>query len=75
MQQDITAHFDGRAIIPDEPLCLKPGQKLRVRIESVDAESLSNPLAAIAALATDMGIENLSTNHKHIASSNVQNED
>jgi hypothetical protein len=31
------AHFDGKVIVPDEPVSLTPNQKLRIRIEVVDA--------------------------------------
>lgn len=37
MSTDFLAHFDGRAIIPDEPLSLPIGEKLRVRIEATDS--------------------------------------
>ncbi|MDZ4817540.1 MAG: DUF2281 domain-containing protein [Planctomycetota bacterium] len=33
MSTIITAHFDGRVIVPDEPLSLQPGEKVRVTIE------------------------------------------
>ena len=32
----VSAHFDGKVIIPDEPLDLPPNQALIVQIESVD---------------------------------------
>ena len=32
----INAHFDGKVIIPDEPLDLKPNQKLRISIEPIE---------------------------------------
>ncbi|HMP05407.1 MAG TPA: antitoxin family protein [Lacipirellulaceae bacterium] len=34
MSTDFLAHYDGHAIIPDEPLSLPIGEKLRVRIEA-----------------------------------------
>ncbi len=33
MTQTITAHFDGRVIVPDEPVQFPVGQPLRVRLE------------------------------------------
>lgn len=33
----LNAHFDGKVIVPDEPLALKPNQKLRISIETLDA--------------------------------------
>ena len=38
----VNAHFDGKVIVPDEPLSLKPDQKLRISIEMIDAEQ-ANP--------------------------------
>ena len=32
----LNAHFDGKTIVPDEPLALAPNQKLRVTIETID---------------------------------------
>ena len=59
MSEDITAYFDGKSIIPDHPLKLKVGQKLKVHIETIEATD-RYPLEEISSLATDMGIENLS---------------
>jgi hypothetical protein len=30
-----SAHFDGRVIVPDEPISLPIGQKLQLRVETV----------------------------------------
>ena len=30
--QTVTAHFDGRALVPDSPLDLTPGETVEVRI-------------------------------------------
>jgi hypothetical protein len=35
----VNAHFDGRAIIPDEPLDLRPNQALIVQIEPIEGET------------------------------------
>jgi len=37
MAQSILAKFDGGVIVPDEPLALQPGQRLRVEIEPIEA--------------------------------------
>jgi predicted DNA-binding antitoxin AbrB/MazE fold protein len=37
MVQSILAKFDGGVIVPDEPLALQPGQRLRVAIETIEA--------------------------------------
>lgn len=33
----LNAHFDGKVIVPDEPLTLKPNQKLRITVEPVES--------------------------------------
>jgi hypothetical protein len=30
------AHFDGKVIVPDEPLALKPNQRVRIQVEPID---------------------------------------
>jgi hypothetical protein len=37
MRRSFTAHFDGKAIVPDEPVQLPVGQRLRVHLELADA--------------------------------------
>jgi hypothetical protein len=49
----VNAHFDGRAIIPDEPLDLRPNQALIVQIELIEGETEESGLAWIAANAVD----------------------
>jgi hypothetical protein len=41
----LNAHFDGKAIIPDEPsaLALEPGTRLKVIVEPVDAQPAAPP--------------------------------
>lgn len=34
----LNAHFDGKVIIPDEPLALKPNQRVRISVEAIDTE-------------------------------------
>lgn len=33
----LNAHFDGKVIVPDEPLALKPNQKVRISVEPIEA--------------------------------------
>lgn len=33
----LNAHFDGRVLIPDEPLALKPNQKVRIELEPIES--------------------------------------
>jgi hypothetical protein len=37
MTQSLTAHFDGKVIVPDEPLQLPVGQRLRLHLELADS--------------------------------------
>ena len=36
----ISAHFDGQVIVPEEPLLLTPGEKVRITIEREEAAQL-----------------------------------
>jgi len=38
MAQSILAEFDGSVIVPDEPLHLSPGQRLRIEIQKVGSD-------------------------------------
>ena len=49
----VTAHFDGKVIVPDEPLDLRPNQALIVQIEPIEGETEESALAWIAANAVD----------------------
>ena len=49
----INAHYDGRVIIPDEPIDLPPNQALIVRIEAKSAETSPVRESALAWLAAN----------------------
>lgn len=49
----VHAHFDGKVIVPDEPLNLRPNQALIVQIEPVEGEREESALAWIAANAVE----------------------
>ena len=49
----VNAHFDGKVIVPDEPLDLRPNQALIVQIEPLENEAEESALAWIAANAVD----------------------
>jgi hypothetical protein len=52
----VSAHFDGKVIVPDEPLDLPPNQALILEIQAVGGKDLSaeeSSLAWIAANAVD----------------------
>lgn len=61
----ITAQFDGNVIVPDEPLNLPPGRRIRVQIEP--EEEAGYPLTRIGELATDMGVSDLAAQHQQYA--------
>lgn len=62
----INAHFDGKVIIPDEPLDLPPGQPLIVRIEAKDADaSRESALAWLAGHASDSEDNPRDLAHEH----------
>ena len=44
----VNAHFDGRVIVPDEPLELPPNQPLIVRIEPIEAKGSPAEQSALA---------------------------
>ncbi|MGO9259375.1 MAG: hypothetical protein ACLQU1_24130 [Bryobacteraceae bacterium] len=48
----VNAHFDGKAIIPDEPLDLPPNQALIVQIERVGSRETEG-VSALAWLAAN----------------------
>jgi hypothetical protein len=35
----VNAHYDGKVIVPDEPLNLPPNQKLRIQVEPIDGQA------------------------------------
>ncbi len=39
MSISFSAHFDGKVIVPDQPLILPIGEKLQLRVESPSASS------------------------------------
>ena len=49
----VHAHFDGKVIVPDEPLDLRPNQALIVQIEPIEGEMEVSALAWIAANAVE----------------------
>jgi hypothetical protein len=61
----LNAHFDGKVIVPDEPLALKPNQRLRIQVEPIDEPSLQSDSkrrlglqrGAVIYIATDFDAE------------------
>jgi hypothetical protein len=52
MIQTIAAHFDGKVIVPDEPVQLPVGQPLRIRLEV--AEPVAPRFAEFLQFAADL---------------------
>jgi hypothetical protein len=65
VNRTVLGHFDGRAIVPDEPLELPAGQRLRVEIETVEADSPR--FAGLLDLAADVpdAPSDLASQHDH----------
>ena len=65
MSRSILGHFDGRVIVPDEPLPLVAGQRLRVEVEAIDEEK--SRFADLLGLAADLpeAPPDLSSQHDH----------
>ena len=63
----VIAHFDGKVIVPDEPLDLRPNQALRVHIDPLEGEAEESALAWIAANAveSDARTTDLADQHDH----------
>lgn len=66
----INAHFDGRVIVPDEPVDLPPNQALIVRIEAKNANGPPARESALAWLAANPSDSvdvpsDLSSQHDH----------
>lgn len=63
----VSAHFDGRVIVPDEPLDLRPNQALRIQIEPLEGDAEESALAWIAthAVESDELPTDLADQHDH----------
>jgi hypothetical protein len=48
----LNAHFDGRVLVPDEPVELEAGQKYRLRLEPV--EEVAEELPPLLKLAREL---------------------
>jgi hypothetical protein len=64
----INAHYDGRVIVPDEPVDLPPNQALIVRIEAKNVDespARESVLAWLAANASDSADVPSDLSHQH----------
>lgn len=61
----ISAHFDGRVIVPDEPVELPIGKSLRVKLEVID--QADPPFSDLLSLEADLpdAPSDLSSQHDH----------
>ncbi|MBM4050318.1 MAG: hypothetical protein FJ279_34920 [Planctomycetes bacterium] len=65
MTQTIKAHFDGKVIVPDEPVQLPAGQTLRVKVEIAEtAPARFGDLLRFAAYLPDAP-RDLAAQHDH----------
>lgn len=71
MSTIISAHFDGRHFVPDEPVTgMAPGDRVRVLAEATPTPpakpgSDDDPLMRMLDFAVDMGIPDLAENADH----------
>ena len=65
MATSFSGHYDGRVIVPDQPLSLPIGEKLWLRVEATDEGS--QPFADLAQFAADLPDSpgDLSSQHDH----------
>jgi hypothetical protein len=64
MSHSISAHFDGKFIVPDEPVDLPVGQPLRVLVEVVETKPRFAELLDFASDLPDAAAD-LSVQHDH----------
>ena len=78
MAKSVRAIYDGRVLLPEEPVDLKTNARYLVTIEREEVrkekgEEGAYPLTEIGRLATDMGITDLSTRHSWYAHGRLEN--
>jgi hypothetical protein len=70
MTQTITGHFDGKVIVPDRPVKLPVGQRLRIQIDVAASGNGKRPGKRLKIIGTGKhrsGLPDLATNKKHMA--------
>jgi hypothetical protein len=72
MTQTLLAHFDGKVIVPDEPVEFPVGQQLRVRLEIADVDSPR--FASLLQFESELpdAPTDLAANHDHYLYGNPQ---
>ena len=71
MSKTITGHFDGKVIVPDKPVKLPIGKRLRMQIEVVPATNgkkngKQRKIKITGMGQFDSGIPDLGSNKKHL---------
>jgi hypothetical protein len=69
MSQIITGHFDGKVIVPDRPVKLPVGTRLRMEVEPVPSGNGKKARKRIKITGLgqfDSGISDLGSNKKHL---------
>ena len=61
----IHAHFDGKVIIPDEPLDLQPNQAVIIQLEPLDEKESALAWIAANAVEDDALPSDLADQHDH----------
>lgn len=77
MTKTLRAVFDGQVLRPVEPANLELNKEYVVTVEVGQAATNgpAYPLSTIRALATDMGVTDLSTRHDHYAHGKIEEAD
>jgi AF2212-like len=65
MSTTFSAHFDGQVLIPDQPVSLPVGQKLKLRVEPISEDT--GQFADLAQFAADLPDSpgDLASQHDH----------
>jgi hypothetical protein len=69
MSQTIAGHFDGKVIIPEKPVKLPVGKRLRIQVELDEPENGKKTRKVRKIIGTGAfcsGISDLATNKKHM---------
>ncbi len=70
MTKTLEAIYDGEVLRPQEPLDIAPDTRVRVTIEEAapkQTDEAAYPLTTLLDLATDMGVEDLASQHDRYA--------
>ena len=77
MTKTLRVIFDGEVLRPEEPVDLQPNSRYVITIELEEekkTEEETYPLTQLLALATDMGVTDLSTRHSWYAHDRLEDD-